>query len=571
MTDARLIVPTAFSPALAGSREVVALVRRLADAQDRDDLVAELDAVARDLSVEVVPVLVVGGAGQGKSSVVNALVGAPVSPVSAHYATSVPVEIGHGTAYSAQVVAEPPPGRGAAAEPRPVAFGDASALASQEFNPGNERRFRVAAVKAPSSTLARGLTLIDSPPIADAWSDPAPRLLRSAAGAAAIILVSSAAAELAAGELDFLRVAGSLCSRIIVVVNGTNRFPEWARVVEHNELLLEQRGISAPVFAVDPSPYWSEHGGVPPGPNRGMQELATYLEGSVVLDTEQQRISRALTETFWVADRLKMRLSAERAVIDNVARIDDARQRLRVAAQDAHDLCGPDARWHKLLDSRLARLRDDLDTDLDADLLRLRSVAGELAREAHHVGGWDAAFTQLHRELAEAFAYRQRVLRLSIRACSREVTEQFHHDWSEIISATEISPEAHALVTPRLNRAALSGPRPLADLPLDPASDTLVRRRVDDPHVEVPTALAAWLDVAENLIRFEMQSALTRAGRDITSRCGARSLELHRSLVEVVTSLSVIGQLDPDAVTQRRRLLASDLEQLHTVDFSVGP
>jgi hypothetical protein len=49
----------------------------------------------------------------------------------------------------------------------------------------------------------------------------------------------------------------------------------------------------------------------------------------------------------------------------------------------------------------------------------------------------------------------------------------------------------------------------------------------------------------------------------------ARSLELHRSLVEVLTSLSLLGQLDDHAVTRRRQLLLDELEQLHTVDFRV--
>ena len=123
-----------------------------------------------------------------------------------------------------------------------------------------------------------------------------------------------------------------------------HRYPDWASVVERNELLLEQRGISAAVFAVDPSPYWAANGGLPPGPDPGMQELAAHLERAV-LETEQLRISRALTETFWVADRLKMRLSAERAVIDNATRADAARTRLRSAAEAAHDLCSPDSAW----------------------------------------------------------------------------------------------------------------------------------------------------------------------------------------------------------------------------------
>jgi hypothetical protein len=86
----------------------------------------------------------------------------------------------------------------------------------------------------------------------------------------------------------------------------------------------------------------------------------------------------------------------------------------------------------------------------------------------------------------------------------------------------------------------------------------------------VPDGMATWLSSAEQLVRNEMRSALTRSSREIEARCGARGLELHRSLVEVLTSLSLLGQLDPTAVTQRRRSLVSDLEQLHTMDWRVS-
>src|SRR4029077_1276293 len=134
------------------------------------------------------------------------------------------------------------------------------------------------------------------------------------------------------------------------------------------------------------------------------------------------------------------------------------------------DLCAPSAEWLTLLQRRMARLRDDLEADLDADLEKLHADAADMAADPGRTGAWGDAFAMLHRRLADAVAYRQRVLRFSIRACSREVTETFHDEWSEIIAATEISPEAHALVTPRLTRNALSGPRTLAAIELWPDS-----------------------------------------------------------------------------------------------------
>ena len=59
----------------------------------------------------------------------------------------------------------------------------------------------------------------------------------------------------------------------------------------------------------------------------------------MLLDTEHQRISRSLVDAFWAADRLRMRLYAERALIGDGEQIDSAADRLRRAARDAAGAC----------------------------------------------------------------------------------------------------------------------------------------------------------------------------------------------------------------------------------------
>ncbi len=564
-------VPTAFSPALAGAAEVVRLVRSLADSQGRDDLVEQLDRIRAQLAVESVPVLVVGGAGQGKSSVVNALVGAGVCAVGATDTTATPTVVSHALAYDGALVIDP----AAAGRPEPllrrVPFTEAVGLATQALNPDNAWGLRAIQLAVPSPALARGLTLIDTPPLRELWEPDGVRLLQAMSGVAAVVLVTSAGSELSSGELDLLRVASSLCHRLYVVVNGTNVFADWRSVVAANRSLLDRRGISAKVLAVAATPYWGDAGGVPPGPDAGMQALAAELDAAVVLDTEHQRISTALVEAFWAADRLRMRLWAEQSLITEDGPLDETTVLLRDAARHAQVLCGPTAHWHELLTQSVQQLRKDVEADLDADVAGLRADVDNvlLALEAGH--DWPRLHLSLHTRFADRVLHTQRVRKLAMRALCRHVAEQFQADWSEIVASLDLASEAHALLDPRLDREVAALPRSLADLPRPPAGAASLPG--DQSGVPLPTRARAdyerWLSATETFLRNDTEATLIRVGEEMERRCQDRGIELQRTIVEVLTTLNVLRHLTPEVVLQRHEEIESDLAQLRTLDFQL--
>jgi hypothetical protein len=546
-----------WSPALAGAAEVVSLVRRLADGAGRDDLVAQLDHLRVDLRVRPVPVLVVGGAGQGKSSVVNALLGAAVCPTGPDATTTVALAAHHASAYDGGLVFDR-----SSSEPgsmhRPVPFGEAAALASTASNPGNGWALRLVEVGVPSPTLDRGLVLVDTPPITDVWTPAGTRLLRAASGASAVVLVTSAATELTPGELDLLRVAAALCHRVVVAVNGTNAFPQWPSVIERDQLLLEQRGISATAIPVAAVPYWSDAGGLPPGPDPGMRALATHLEESVLLDTEHQRISRALVDTFWAADRLRMRLYAERSLIGDADGIDSAADRLRRAARDAEALCVPSAAWHDELTRGLRDLQRDVERDLDQALAGLAAdvaASGATGSDPEH----QAAHLALHRRLADAIVRIHRVRKLALRELCRRVGDRFRDEWTAIVSDLDVATEANSLLNPRLDRPALSGPASLAELALPLAGASGPLATADE-----------WLRVVTEFVRADKAYTLERVATDLEHRCQQRAVELHRSIIEVSTTLTMVRHLDPETVLQRHEALEIDHERLQSLDLHLA-
>ncbi len=545
------------SPALAGAAEVVALVRRQADAQGRDDLVAALDRIRSGLTVAPVRVVFVGEPAQGKTSVVNALVGAPVLPVGA--TTAVPVEVHLGETYEAALWTDSVDSASGATR-RAVSFADAHGLASEVVNPGNRWRLHAIELAVPSSTLHRGLCLVDTPPLSRLWNAAALRTVAAFGSAAAVVLVTSASAELTATELDVLRVAHGLCQQIVVAVNGTTTYRQWPSVVERDQLLLERAGISATVIPLDAAPYWGPAGGRPPGPDPGMAMLLAHLGEQVVLDHEQARISRALTETFWAADRLRMRLVAERALIGDDAALDATLARLRAAAGHAHDLCGADAGWSRALDDGMRRLRADLAADLRSEIEQLRLDAGDdLAAGV----GDPAAFTvHLHTRIARAAVRFQRVRKLSLRALCDRVAQQFRDDCSAVVAALAVSPEAHALLHPRLDRPDLDGRGTVTTLPVG-VSESL-------PPIDLRDLASGWVHAAQRFLEADTERILTDVAHDIDLRCRDRATELHRSLVEVLTSLTVLRGVDPAAIARREAVLSTDLAVLTAFPWAAG-
>ncbi len=535
-------MPDAPSPALAGAAEVVGLVRRLAEGQGRDDLAAQLDAIRDELVVRPVPVLVVGAPGAGRSSVIDALVGAPVVPVrqpDGAGGTAVATGVQHGASYAARVVPDGP----AAGSTHAVDFGEAVALVGGPHNDANRWQLRGVVLEVPAAPLARGLTLVEAPGVAELGSADGLRMVRAMAGVAAVLVVAPADRTLAPRVLDLARTAQAMSRHVVVALTGADRVPRATAATDAAQLALEQRGVSAAVFAVDCRPYWTPDGGVPPGHDPGMRALARHLAESVVLDGEQQRIGRALTEAFWAADRLRLRLWAEEALIEEPGGLGPTIARLRSAARLAERLCAEDAAWRRALGEGARRLAADIGADRHHQLAEL---AGRLA---------DGTPADRERAVAEAIVRLQRVRALALRAFARQVAGQFRDEWTAVVGSLDLGPEGHSLLLPRLERPGRAAAAALTELPLAGPEDHRldVGARLDHAFARDTDRLVAHLE------------------DDLATRCRDRAVELHRSLVEVLTALTVLRDADAATRDARRGTLASGLAELDVLEWPGRP
>ncbi|WP_324275202.1 dynamin family protein [Blastococcus brunescens] len=152
--------------------ELIDRARALADTAGRADLHRRLALVRERMEAPSVRVLVVGEPKQGKSQLVNALVGAPVCPVADDVATVVPTVIREGSAARAELVydaAEGMPGGGAA---QPTVDGQVERVPYRSSPCRRARRAVRSLPTAANSSAQRSSCPAASSPAGSSWSTP---------------------------------------------------------------------------------------------------------------------------------------------------------------------------------------------------------------------------------------------------------------------------------------------------------------------------------------------------------------------------------------------------------------
>lgn len=210
------------------------------------DLATAADEETKRLRTGVCTVAVVGEFKRGKSTLINALLGADLFPVGALPLTAVGTRAEFGESVSA--VVEFLDGRREAIDPAAIAD-----YATERGNPGNQQRVSAMTVTTPSRLLRAPLCLIDTPGIGSAFADVSgtARTLLGQADAALVVL--SAEQPASRRELEFVREVIASGASTFVVENKIDLVPpsERAAVLAFvREQLREVGSEGAPLFAV---------------------------------------------------------------------------------------------------------------------------------------------------------------------------------------------------------------------------------------------------------------------------------------------------------------------------------
>ena len=419
----RAATTTAPAPGQAArAGELVDLGLRACEAFGRPDLAARLAAARARLADPVLHVVVAGEFKQGKSSLVNALVGAPVCPVDDDAATAVPTFVRHGDEASAELVWQ-----GEDRRREPIALTDVRAHVIE--NGALDERVAGVEIRIPRAILASGLILVDTPGIGGLGSAHAAASLAAISMADAVLFVTSAAQELTRSEVDFLRRARTLCPTVACVLTKTDFYPAWRRIRELDEAhLAAATGQEIPLVAVSSALRARAVKNSDAGLNAesGYPGLIEFVRDLVGGSAEQRLASAAAAEVASLCDQLETAFAAERAALADPAAAQRVVDELTEVKSRVEQLKTAAARWNQTLNDGIADLTSDIDHDLKSRIRAVTAEADEAIDDSDPADTWAEMGSWLQAKTAEELLSNYELLRDRATELSERVGEHFH-------------------------------------------------------------------------------------------------------------------------------------------------
>lgn len=328
----------------------------------RGDLGARLAQAAARSSRTVRVVCVVGEHNQGKSSLVNALVGRTICPVDDDVTTAVVTVLHH--ADELQVVAHRP---GAAAEE--VAVGRLPDLLTERGNPDNTLGLARIDVGFPNPLLATGLTIVDTPGAGGPGAGAAAAVLGFLPFADAFVFVRDIDSPLGPAEVDLLRRAQDRKVAVVVCLTKSDLHPRRAQAADAARRLLHEADIRASVVTVsstlrEQALRRADH---ELDVSSGFPKLIEILDWEVRHDAATRATDRLVRETQTVLGQLDAIARAEAEVLVDTTAIAGLAGELDRAGMCLGRLSGPDGRWVGALDDGIGDV-----AALTAGALRVR-------------------------------------------------------------------------------------------------------------------------------------------------------------------------------------------------------
>jgi hypothetical protein len=408
--------------------DAVDTAARVAGALGRGDLASELASVRERLLDPAFTVLVVGEFKQGKSSLVNALLGADICPVDDDVATAVPTVVLWTDGWSAAVFLA---GDGAEAGVRvDVPVDQVAGYVTEAANPDNAKGVRSVELGVPAPLLQRGLVLVDTPGVGGLGSAHATITLAALPMADAVLFVSDASQEYTAPELEFLATARRLCPFVVAVLTKRDVYGSWRDILELDRGHLAARSLELPLLAVSSElrRLAIERGDATLNEESGFAALERFLRDDVAARGERIVLDGVRA----VADRVVDELEAQyRGELEALA--DPAAQERRMAAlTEAEARAGAQrsssARWDLTLADGITDLNRDATHDLDARLRRFYEESDAAVEAIDPADAREEYEQWLYRRAAEHLAGNDELVRGRVAELVARVEGHFVED-----------------------------------------------------------------------------------------------------------------------------------------------
>jgi ethanolamine utilization protein EutP (predicted NTPase) len=349
--------------------ELLDRLRVFTNAARRPDLGSRLAHARSRVTDPRLRIVVTGQTGQGMSTLVESIIGAPMTEAD----RTGPVVV----SYSEADFVRP--------------------LQDNSQLPGTE-------VGTPHDLLAKGVVLIDTPGTSGMDSARAGAVLSLLPGADAVLFVSDASQEYTEPEIAYLRQIQQLCPTVIGVITKIDLYPRWSDIQRANRKHLTNAGLDIPLLPLSAtmSEIASRSNDTELAVESGVPQLVDFLRQRVVGDADLVLRHAVVNDVRFVSDHLAMALNAELDALNDPRNGAELVQRLQQAREAAEALRQRTANWQLLLGDGVTELSVDVEHDLRH---RLRSVVREA--EANIMASdpakrWDEFGTWINGRIAES-------------------------------------------------------------------------------------------------------------------------------------------------------------------------
>ncbi|HAP78297.1 MAG TPA: hypothetical protein DCR14_19715 [Acidimicrobiaceae bacterium] len=372
---------------------------------DRSDLAQRATVAAARLRRPSTIVCVVGEFKQGKSSLVNALLGSQVCPVDDDLATSAITLVRYGEQPGA-VVRRKVDGKDLS-DPIPVA--DLGSWVSEVGNPKNHKGVERVEVTVPSPFLKQGLVIVDTPGMGGLGAGHAAATLGFLPFADGLIFVSDASAELSQPEVDFLRRAIELCPSVMFAQTKTDLFANWQKILELNKGHLARQGVDIPIVPVSSSLRTAALSRKDRELNDASRvpELVQRLGADVVAPAKANAAARSVADARAIIAQVDAGYRAEKAAIADGAAGTDGMATIERAKARIEYLRGPAAKWSVLVGDKVTDLSNQVTFKLRGSMREIQRMMDERIEVLSKGDEWDELARYLQTvvsdEVASAF------------------------------------------------------------------------------------------------------------------------------------------------------------------------
>lgn len=588
------------SPALAA----VDLALQAARAYQRPDLAARLQQTRQRLIDPAVRVLVVGEFKQGKSLLVNALVNAPICPVDDDIATAVPTAVRYSEDPVVTLVRE-----GDEESDPPVTISvpieSLAEYVSEAGNPGNRRGLKYAEVGIPRQLLRAGLVLVDTPGVGGLGSVHGASTMAALPSADAVVLVSDAAQEYTAPELEFLRAAMRLCPNVVGVLTKTDFFPDWRKIAERNAQHLAEAGIEAELLPVSSTlrlhAVRNEDRAL--NAESGFPKLIDYLRNRVIAEAERLVRRSVAHDVLAVSEQLQTSFRAELQAQTDPQRAASLIAGLERAKQRADELRKRSARWQQTLSDGTADLMADVDFDLRDRLRQISRQAEDSIDDGDPSATWEQIEAWLYQQVSAAASANYIWAAQRARWLATQVAEHFEEGGKDLLPSIDVGGATTVLgriaqtERPEMARFGI-GSKALTAMrgsyggvlmfgmlgsiagmaivnPVSIGAGLLLggksvrderERQLAVRRSQAKNAVRRYLDDVGFQVGKDSRDTLRRIQRTLRDHFTVQAEELHRSLSESLAAAQRALQADQAEREQRIRDLEAELGRLEALD-----